>query len=132
MASLSERSLTTLRVKTRLTPLARMYTLGHEFAAPGIHSGGLRYHGLAAQVSKLINLGLGRAVAYSQLEIFRSAALFARTEGVVPAPEAAHAISAVCELARTHRTEERVLVFCLTGPGFFDLAAYERFNRGEV
>ncbi|MEQ4303059.1 TrpB-like pyridoxal phosphate-dependent enzyme [Plantactinospora sp. B6F1] len=116
----------------KLTPLSKMYTLGHEFAAPGIHSGGLRYHGLAPQVSKLINMGLGRAVAYPQLEVFRSAALFARAEGLVPAPEAAHSIAAVVELARTHRSEERVLVFCLTGHGFFDLAAYDKFNRGTM
>ena len=116
----------------KLTPLVKMYTLGHEFAAPGIHSGGLRYHGLAGQVSKMINLGLGRAVAYSQLQIFEAARLFARTEGLVPAPESAHSIAAVVELAREHRNEEKTLVFCLTGHGFFDLAAYEKFNQGSM
>ncbi|MET0423382.1 MAG: TrpB-like pyridoxal phosphate-dependent enzyme [Actinoplanes sp.] len=116
----------------KLTPLIKMYTLGHEFAAPGIHSGGLRYHGLSGQVSKALHLGLGRAVAYSQLEIFRAATLFARTEGLIPAPEAAHSIAAACELARTHRDEEKVLVFCLTGHGFFDLSAYQRFNQDAM
>jgi tryptophan synthase beta chain len=116
----------------KLTPLIKMYTLGHEFAAPGIHSGGLRYHGLSGQVSKALHLGLGRAVAYSQLEIFRAATLFARTEGLIPAPEAAHSIAATIELAREHRDEERVLVFCLTGHGFFDLSAYQRYNQGQM
>jgi tryptophan synthase beta chain len=116
----------------KLTPLVRMYTLGHEFAAPGIHAGGLRYHGLAGQVSKMIDMGLGRAVAVSQLRVFEAAKLFARTEGLLPAPEAAHSIAAVCDLAREHRDQERTLVFCLTGHGFFDLAAYEKFNLGQM
>ncbi|MEU4625424.1 TrpB-like pyridoxal phosphate-dependent enzyme [Actinoplanes sp. NPDC023801] len=116
----------------KLTPLVEMYTLGHEFAAPGIHSGGLRYHGLSGQVSKALNLGMGRAVAYSQLEIFKAASLFARTEGLIPAPEAAHSVAATIEIARQHRDEEKVLVFCLTGHGFFDLSAYQRYNLGQM
>jgi tryptophan synthase beta chain len=115
-----------------LTPLIKMYTLGHQFMPPGIHSGGLRYHGLAPQVSKLISLGMARGQAYSQLEIFRAASLFTQAEGIVPAPEAAHSIAAVCELARKHKDEEKTMVFCLTGHGFFDLSAYDKFNRGEM
>ncbi|MCA1675538.1 MAG: TrpB-like pyridoxal phosphate-dependent enzyme, partial [Actinobacteria bacterium] len=115
-----------------LTPLIKMYTLGHGFAPPSIHAGGLRYHGLASQVSKLLNLGLARAEAYPQLEVFQAAALFARTEGLVPAPEAAHSVAAACAYARRHREQERTVVFCMTGHGFFDLAAYERFKNGDM
>ncbi len=115
-----------------LTPLIRMYTLGHAFAAPSIHSGGLRYHGLAPSVSKLINLGMARGLAYSQLEIFRAAALFARSEGIIPAPEAAHSIAAIADLATTRSNEEKTVVFCLTGHGFFDLSAYDNYNRGTM
>lgn len=115
-----------------LTPLIKMYTLGHEFHPPGIHSGGLRYHGLAPQVSKLVQLGLARAEAYSQLEIFDSAVLFARTEGLIPAPEAAHSIAAACHYAREHRNEEKTIVFCLTGHGFFDLSAYQTYLSGAM
>lgn len=115
-----------------LTPLIKMYTLGHEFAPPGIHSGGLRYHGLAPQVSKMISLGMARAESYSQIEIFDAAVLFARTEGLVPAPEAAHSIAAACTYAREHRDEERTIVFCLTGHGFFDLSAYQLYLGGDM
>lgn len=115
-----------------LTPLIRMYTLGHGFRPPGIHSGGLRYHGLASPVSKLINLGLGRGMAFTQLEVFRATVLFAQSEGLVPAPEAAHSIAAVCDIATRHRDEEKTIVFCLTGHGFFDLSAYDTYNRGEM
>lgn len=115
-----------------LTPLIKMYTLGHQFAPPSIHSGGLRYHGLASQVSKLINLGLARGEAVPQLEVFEAAVLFARSEGLIPAPEAAHSIASACRYAREHRNEEKTIVFCLTGHGFFDLASYEKYNSGEM
>jgi len=115
-----------------LTPLMKMYTLGHSFLPPAIHSGGLRYHGLASQVSKLISSGQASAVAVSQLRTFEAAKLFAQCEGLVPAPEAAHSIVAAIDYARAHRNEEKTIVFCLTGHGFFDLSAYEKFNSGEM
>jgi tryptophan synthase beta chain len=114
------------------TPLIKMFTLGHKFAPPEIHSGGLRYHGLAAQVSKLIHLGLARAEAYAQLDVYEAAKLFATREGIIPAPEAAHSIAAACAYARKHQHEEKTVVFCLTGHGFFDLAGYDKFNRGQM
>jgi tryptophan synthase beta chain len=115
-----------------LTPLIKMYTLGHQFAAPRIHSGGLRYHGLSGQVSSLLHLGLARAVSYSQLQVFRAAVDFSKAEGLLPAPEAAHSIAAACQIATERRDEELTIVFCLTGHGFFDLSAYNQFNHGDM
>ncbi|PYG90234.1 tryptophan synthase beta chain [Ruminiclostridium sufflavum DSM 19573] len=116
----------------RLTPLSKMYTLGHEFAAPVIHSGGLRYHGLSPLVSKFILDGHATARAYSQLDIYNAAKLFAKCEGYIPAPESAHSIKAAIDVAAEHKNEEKNIIFCLTGHGFFDLAGYEKFNSGNM
>ena len=117
---------------SRLTPLLKMYTLGHEFAAPTIHSGGLRYHGLSSTVSSVLNSGHGSIRAYSQLEIFEAALLFSKLEGYIPAPEAAHGIKAAMEVARENADQEKTIVFSLTGHGFFDLAGYDAFLGGQM
>ena len=117
-----------------LTPLIKMYTLGHDFVPPPIHAGGLRYHGDAPLVCKLYDLGYISAVAYRQTEVFEAAVTFARTEGIVPAPESSHAIKkAIDEALRCKETgEEKVILFNLSGHGYFDLSAYDKFLRGEL
>lgn len=117
-----------------MTPLLMMYTLGHKFMPPAIHAGGLRYHGMSPMVSHALKLGLIEAQAYHQNEVFEQATLFAQTEGIVPAPEAAHAIAAVARealLAREAGTK-RVLLFNLSGHGLLDLSAYESFQAGKL
>lgn len=117
-----------------LTPLIKMYTLGHDFVPPPIHAGGLRYHGDAPLVCKLYDLGYIDAVAYRQTEVFDAAVTFARTEGIVPAPESSHAIkAAIDEALRCKETgEEKVILFNLSGHGYFDLSAYDKYLRGEL
>ncbi len=117
-----------------LTPLLLMYTLGHTFEPPGIHAGGLRYHGDAPLVCQLVKEGLVKARAYPQTACFEAAVLFARTEGVIPAPETSHAIrAAVDEALRCRETgEEKVIVFNFSGHGHFDLAAYEAYLEGKL
>jgi len=119
---------------TKLTPLMRMFTLGHSFVPPGIHAGGLRYHGMAPMVSLGKKLGLIEAVAYHQAECFQAAKLFAETEGIVPAPETSHAIrAAVVEALRCRETNrEECILFNLSGHGICDLASYDRFLNGEL
>ncbi len=116
------------------TPLMKMYTLGHEFIPPGIHAGGLRYHGAAPIISGLVNHGIVRAEALPQDDIFRSAALFVRTEGIIPAPESAHAIAMAVHEAIQARDEgkEKVIVFNLSGHGHFDMSAYEAYLEGTL
>jgi tryptophan synthase beta chain len=116
------------------TPLMMMYTLGHQFMPPSIHAGGLRYHGMSPMVSHALKLGLIEAEAYHQTKVFEVATLFARTEGVVPAPESAHAIAAVVEEARRAREagEPRVILFNLSGHGLLDLNAYEAYLSGKL
>lgn len=117
-----------------MTPLMMMYTLGHDFIPPKIHAGGLRYHGMSPMVSHLQKLGLIESVAIHQTKVFESAVLFARQEGIVPAPESAHAIAAVVEEAVKAREEgkKKVLLFNLSGHGMLDLAAYESYLSGAV
>jgi len=117
-----------------MTPLLKMYTLGHDFMPPGIHAGGLRYHGDSALVSQLCNEGLISAVAIPQLETFEAGVLFARTEGIVPAPESTHAIAAAIREARrcAETGEPRTLLFNLSGHGHFDMSAYDRYFAGEL
>lgn len=117
-----------------MTPLMMMYTLGHEFMPPAIHTGGLRYHGMAPTVSHLYKLGLIEAAAYHQTEVFRNAVLFARTEGIVPAPESSHAIAAVVDeaLQAKESGEKKVILFNLSGNGMLDLASYESYLSGEM
>ncbi len=111
-----------------LTPLLYMYTLGRDFIPPPIHAGGLRYHGMAPLVSHLAASGQVRARSFTQAVVFDAAKTFYTSEGVLPAPESAHAVAAVIEEAnRAARTgEEKVILFNLSGHGFFDIGAYER------
>ena len=117
-----------------LTPLMLMYTLGHDFVPPKIHAGGLRYHGDSPLVSQLVRESLAEAVAVRQLATFEAGVEFARTEGIVPAPESSHAIRAVIEEALECKQsgEPRVLFFNLSGHGHFDMAAYDQYFRGEL
>ena len=117
-----------------LTPLMPMYTLGHDFVPPPVHAGGLRYHGDAPMVCGLVKAGMIEARAYRQNETFAAAVQFARTEGIIPAPEPAHAIRAVIEEAEAAKQagEARVILFGLCGHGHFDLAAYEAFLSGTL
>jgi len=113
-----------------LTPLLKMCTLGYKFIPPGIHSGGLRYHGASPLVSALVAHGLAEAVSCNQLDIFKAAVLFAKTEGTIPAPETAHAIKAAVDIARSQRNKCIVLNF--SGHGFLDLASYDKYLAGEL
>lgn len=117
-----------------MTPLLMMYTLGHKYMPPSIHSGGLRYHGMSPMVSHAYKLGLIEAEAYQQTEIFKSATLFARTECTVPAPESAHAVHAAIQEALRAREsgQKRVILFNLSGHGLLDLSAYENALSGKL
>jgi tryptophan synthase beta chain len=118
----------------KTTPLLPMYTLGHTFIPPSIHAGGLRYHGMSPIVSKLYRDGLIEAQAYTQTEIFESALLFARTEGIIPAPESAHAIRSAIEEAKKAKVEgkKKVILFNLSGHGHFDMSAYDSYLDGKL
>ncbi|HUT74107.1 MAG TPA: TrpB-like pyridoxal phosphate-dependent enzyme [Armatimonadota bacterium] len=117
-----------------LTPLVRMYTLGHTFVPAGIHAGGLRYHGDAPLISLLVKEGLMEAVAYHQNPCFEAAVTFARAEGIIPAPEAAHAVKAAMDeaVAAKETGEKRVILFNLSGHGHFDLGAYDDYLAGKL
>jgi len=112
-----------------LTPLVKMYTLGASFMPAGIHAGGLRYHGDSPLISQLVHEKFIEAIAYQQIEVFEAATLFAKTEGIIPAPESAHAIKGAIEEARRCAREKKAetIVFNLSGHGHFDLAAYDDF-----
>ncbi len=116
------------------TPLLKMYTLGSSFMPPGIHAGGLRYHGMSPLVSQLYDMKLIEATAYGQLEIFEAAITFARSEGIVPAPESAHAIKAAIDEALQAKEEgkKRVILFNLSGHGMLDLGAYDSYFAGQL
>lgn len=118
----------------KLTPMMKMYTLGHDFMPPGIHAGGLRYHGDSPLVSQLYSDGLIEAVACSQNRVFEAALQFAQTEGIVPAPESAHAIRAAIDeaLAAKEAGEKRVIMIALSGHGHFDMSAYETYLSGAL
>jgi tryptophan synthase beta chain len=118
----------------QLTPLVPMHTLGHDFVPAPIHSGGLRYHGVAPLVSQLVLDGLIRAEAYTQNEVFTSAVTFARSEGIIPAPEAAHAIHGVLRAVADadEAGDERTVLFNLSGHGHFDLGAYDAYLAGKL
>ncbi|MGK9475342.1 TrpB-like pyridoxal phosphate-dependent enzyme [Melioribacter sp. OK-6-Me] len=117
-----------------MTPLLKMYTLGHDFIPPKIHAGGLRYHGMAPSISLLYNQGIISASAYEQLEVFKAAQIFAQTEGIVPAPESSHAVKEVVEQAlRCKETgEAKTILFNLSGHGFLDLGAYELYLENKL
>ena len=118
----------------RTSPLFKMYTVGHTFVPPPVHTGGLRVHGTAPSLSLLAHIGVVRGVAYDQLQAFEAGALFARTEGVLPAPETAHAIRAVIDEARKAKQsgKEKVILFNLCGHGLLDVEAYAEYFRGEM
>jgi len=118
----------------KIAPVTKMHTLGHSFIPAGIHAGGLRYHGMASLVSALVRDGHIEAVAYPQNPVFAAAVQFARSEGIVPAPESAHAIrAAIDEALRCKETGERkVILFNLSGHGHFDLSAYDSYLSGDL
>ncbi|MGM9551082.1 MAG: TrpB-like pyridoxal phosphate-dependent enzyme [Clostridia bacterium] len=115
-------------------PLAKMYTLGSSFIPSANHAGGLRYHGMSSILSELYDQGLMEAVSVEQTEVFKAAEYFARVEGILPAPESSHAIKvAIDEALKCKETgEEKTIVFGLTGTGYFDMVAYEKFNDGKM
>lgn len=117
-----------------MTPLIKMHTLGHGFVPDPIHAGGLRYHGMSPLVSHIVELGLMEAEAIGQVECFEAALQFARTEGIIPAPEPTHAIAgALREASQCRETgEEKVILIALCGHGHFDMAAYDTFLSGEL
>ncbi len=119
---------------TKLGPIAKMYTLGHDFIPPSIHAGGLRYHGMAPQLCSMYDAGLIEALAVPQLATFEAAVMFARTEGLLPAPESAHAIRGAIDEALDAKAkgEKRVILFNLSGHGNFDLGAYDAYMRGQL
>ena len=118
----------------RMAPIVKMHTLGHDFVPPPIHAGGLRYHGMAPSLCALYDAGHIQAVAVRQLPTFEAALQFARTEGIVPAPESAHAIRAAIDeaLDAKEKGEKRVILFNLSGHGNFDMSAYQAYLSGQL
>ena len=118
----------------KVCPLAKMYTLGSGFIPSANHAGGLRYHGMSPVLSRLYHDGIMDAVSVEQTAVFEAATQFARVEGILPAPESSHAIRvAIDEALKCKETgEEKTIVFGLTGTGYFDMVAYEKFNNGEM
>ena len=118
----------------RVCPLAKMYTLGSGFIPSANHAGGLRYHGMSSTLSQLYDDGLMEARSVEQTSVFEAAEQFARIEGILPAPESSHAIRVVIDEALKCKEtgEEKTIVFGLTGTGYFDMVAYEKFNNGEM
>ncbi|MEC5397602.1 TrpB-like pyridoxal phosphate-dependent enzyme [Uliginosibacterium sp. H1] len=119
---------------SHLTPLVKMHTLGSTFTPPGFHAGGLRYHGMAPMISHVAELGLIEAQAYHQRACFEAGVLFARTEGIIPAPEATHAIKGAIEEALRCKREGKAetILFCLSGHGHLDMAAYQAYFDGKL
>lgn len=118
-----------------VTPLAKMYTLGSKFIPSANHAGGLRYHGMSPTVSKLYHDGfLDEARSYKQTEVFEAAEMFAKAEGILPAPESSHAIKAAIDEALKCKEagEDKTILFGLTGTGYFDMKAYDSFNKGTM
>ena len=117
-----------------MTPLVKMFTLGHDFVPPGIHAGGLRYHGASALVSQLCADQIIEAKAYTQNPCFEAAITFARSEGIIPAPESSHAVRAAIDeaLAAREAGQSKVILFNLSGHGHFDLTAYERYMANDL
>jgi len=118
----------------KFTPLLKMDTLGHDFVPPGIHAGGLRYHGMAPMVSHLHQLGLLEARSVMQTEVFESGISFSRSEGIIPAPESNHAIAVVRQLAEDCKQsgDEKTILFNLSGHGHFDMASYDNYLDGKL
>ncbi len=118
----------------QMAPIVKMHTLGHSFIPPGIHAGGLRYHGMAPLISSLYDAGYIEAKAVHQLATFEAATLFAHTEGILPAPESAHAIRVAIDeaLDAKEKGEKRVILFNLSGHGNFDLTSYDMYRNGKL
>ena len=118
----------------KVCPLAKMYTLGSGFIPSANHSGGLRYHGMSSVVSELYDQGILTARSAEQTSVFKAAQIFAKVEGILPAPESSHAIKvAIDEAVKCKETgEAKNIVFGLTGTGYFDMVAYQKFNDGEM
>ena len=118
----------------QMAPIVKMHTLGHTFIPPGIHAGGLRYHGMAPQVSALLDGGHIEARAVKQLDTFRAGLTFLRAEGIIPAPESTHAIAVAIEEALRCKAagEKQVIAFNLSGHGHFDMGAYDAFLKGQL
>jgi tryptophan synthase beta chain len=118
----------------QMAPIVKMHTLGHDFMPAGIHAGGLRYHGMAPHVSALVDSGHIEAVALDQLDTFEAAAIFSRAEGIIPAPESAHAIRAAINEAVKCKEEgvSKVIAFNLSGHGLFDLGSYDEYLKGNL
>jgi len=118
----------------KMAPIVKMYTLGHSFVPPSIHAGGLRYHGMAPSMSAFCKAGLMEAIAVPQLTTFEAAVQFARAEGIVPAPETAHAIRVAIDeaLDAKEKGEKRVILFNFSGHGHFDLSAYQAYLSGKL
>ncbi len=117
-----------------ICPLQKMYTLGSNFIPSPSHSGGLRYHGMSSIISELYDQKLIDAVSVEQTEVFAAAEEFARVEGILPAPESSHAIKVAMDIAKECKEtgEEKTILFCLTGTGYFDMYAYEKFNNDQM
>jgi tryptophan synthase beta chain len=117
-----------------LTPLVKMYTLGNSFMPPGIHAGGLRYHGMGPMVSHVMDLGLIEATAVQQLDAFAAGIQFARAEGIIPAPEANHAIATAIReaLAAKEEGKQKTILFGLSGHGHFDMQSYIAYQAGQL
>ena len=117
-----------------LTPLVKMHTLGSTFVPPGIHAGGLRYHGMAPLVSHVLDLGLAEATTVQQLDAFAAGVQFAQAEGIVPAPEANHAVAAAIKEALEAKAEgkQRTILFNLSGHGHFDMQSYIAYQAGKL
>jgi len=118
----------------KLTPMMKMYTLGHGFIPSGIHAGGLRYHGASALLSQLYHDGRMEARAYNQLDCFQAALDFAHAEMILPAPESSHAVKAAIDEALLAKEQgvEKTILFCLSGHGYFDMSAYENYLSGQL
>ena len=118
----------------KTTPLLRMHTLGYDFVPPPIHAGGLRYHGVAPIISRLVEDGTVESAAYDQVDVFRSAVQFARAEGIIPAPETAHAVHAAMEVAKecADAGEAKTILIGFSGHGHFDMAAYAAYLDGSL
>jgi len=118
----------------RMAPIVKMHTLGHDFMPAPIHAGGLRYHGMAPSLSAMVDAGLVDAIAVPQIATFEAAMQFARTEGIIPAPESSHAIRAAIDEALDAKAkgEKRVILFNLSGHGSFDMASYEAYLSGKL
>ena len=117
-----------------ICPLAKMYTLGSDFIPSANHAGGLRFHGMSSTLSQLYHDGMMEAVSVEQTSVFDAAEQFARVEGILPAPESSHAIRvAIDEALKCKETgEEKTILFGLTGTGYFDMTAYEKYNDGQM